>query len=235
MQETQREARLEESQERSELRWSLVSLIALRLHTHLISSSSVTSPPHVFLMWACNWIHHFFPHSFCHLLTLLLFSEFPLPVRHCLVHIWKYQIESDMHWVCNEIEDYKWDETECNKYIEGKCSYLNTSSSYILRAYLILLHFALVLFTDVTFVSRQMQDPPPAKTLYLALLQWSGTKPAVSLRYVCILNICSDWQCKERNQGRSIIWAGFRSLNSMSSHWERKSCTSLGRNGMISA
>lgn len=80
-----------------------------------------------------------------------------------------------------------------------------------------------------------MQDPPPVKTLYLALLQWSGIKPALSLRYACILNKCSDWQCKERNQGESVIWAGFRSLNSILSHWEGKSRTSLGRNGTISA
>lgn len=34
-------------------------------------------------------------------------------------------------------------------------------------------------------VFLQIEDPPPAKRLRLALLQWPGIKPAVSLKYAC--------------------------------------------------
>lgn len=39
------------------------------------------------------------------------------------------------------------------------------------------------------FLKKQIEDPPLAKRLQLVLLWWSGTKPAILLRYACSLKL----------------------------------------------
>lgn len=69
-------------------------------------------------------------------------------------------------------------------------------SNQRIQAYLILLCSALLHFTDVDF-NKLKGKPSICKkitthfTAILVLLQWSGTKPAISPRYACIKVLCS--------------------------------------------
>lgn len=60
-----------------------------------------------------------------------------------------------------------------------------------IQEYFILLHFALLCFTD--------WDLPPVKRLPLTLLQWSGAERTVSLRCACI---CAEGSLEGREGGQ---------------------------------
>lgn len=66
------------------------------------------------------------------------------------------------------------------------CNNLLTALLSNKQAHIILLRLALLYSIDVAFLTYWSQDLPPTKRLQLILLQWSRTKPTISLRYVCI-------------------------------------------------